>query len=55
MWHEGITLKRVIASLQQYEYEDPYESTEQVVVPPGGDAEVHFSLSARTLDETARR
>ena len=47
MWHEGVALKRIIASLQQFEYEDPYEVTKQVVVTSGGVAEVEFELALR--------
>jgi plastocyanin len=47
MWHEGVTLKRVLASLQQFEYEDPYEQTSQVVVPAGGEALLDFDLELR--------
>ena len=47
MWHEGVSLTRMVASLQRYEYEDPYELTEEVVVAPNADAEVTFSLTLR--------
>lgn len=47
MWHEGVSLTRVIPSLQRYEYEEPYEMTEEVVVAPGADAEVTFTLQLR--------
>jgi hypothetical protein len=47
MWHEGVTLKHIETSIQKYEYEDPYESTQQVVVPPNGEARVDFSLDLR--------
>ena len=47
MWHEGVALTRVLASLQRYEYEDPYQKTEQVVVPAGGEAVVTFGLQLR--------
>jgi len=47
MWHEGVQLSRVIPSLQVYEYESPYEATEQVVVPPNGEAVVNFSFELR--------
>jgi hypothetical protein len=50
MWHEGVRLTRIIPSLQQYEYEDPYEMTQQVVVPPSGEAVVNFSLELRKSD-----
>ena len=48
MWHEGVRLKRIIESLQRYEYEDPYESTQQVVVTPGGEAVINFDLALRS-------
>jgi hypothetical protein len=47
MWHEGVTLTRVIASLQRYEYEPPYEITREVVVPEAGDVEVNFEFEVR--------
>jgi hypothetical protein len=50
MWHEGVRLKRVIPSLQQYEYEDPYEDVQQVVVPPNGDTAVNFAFQVRTAN-----
>jgi plastocyanin len=50
MWHEGIRLTRIIPSLQQYEYEAPYEATEDVVVPENGEAVVNFALELRTLE-----
>jgi hypothetical protein len=48
MWHEGIALTRVLASLQRYEYEEPYEVTQQVEVPAGGEAVVTFALQLRS-------
>lgn len=47
MWHEGVRLTRVIPSLQQYEYEAPYELTQEVVVPANGEAVVNFALELR--------
>lgn len=47
MWHEGVRLKRVVASLQKYEYEDPYEITQEIVVPEHGDALANFALELR--------
>ena len=46
-WHEGVALKRNIKILQRYEYEDPYEITQEVVVQPGGDTVVNFDLTLR--------
>ncbi len=47
MWHEGVRLTRVIPSLQQYEYESPYETTQQVTVPARGEVVVNFELELR--------
>jgi plastocyanin len=52
MWHEGVQLSRVIPSLQIFEYEDPYEATEQVVVPANGEAVVNFSFELRPVSAT---
>jgi plastocyanin len=53
MWHEGVRLTRVVTSLQRYEYEDPYESTQTVTVPAGGEAVVTFDLALRPEEQTA--
>ncbi len=50
MWHEGIRLTRIIPSLQQYEYEAPYEATQDVVVAENGETVVNFSLELRALE-----
>jgi plastocyanin len=50
MWHEGVRLTNIYASLQRYEYEAPYEITREVVVPPTGDVEVNFDFELRTPD-----
>jgi hypothetical protein len=47
MWHEGVQLKRIVTHLQQYEYEEPYELTQNVSVPAGGEAIVEFALELR--------
>ena len=47
MWHEGVALTRIIPSLQQFQYEDPYEITKQVVVTPGSTSEISFDLELR--------
>jgi hypothetical protein len=47
MWHEGVRLKAIFASLQRYDYEEPYQLTKEVVVPPGGEAEVNFAFALR--------
>ena len=48
MWHEGVQLSRVIPSLQIFEYEEPYEAHEQVVVPAHAEAVVNFSFELRS-------
>jgi len=48
MWHEGVQLSRVIPSLQIFEYEEPYEANEQVVVPAHGEVVVNFSFQLRS-------
>ena len=47
MWHEGVKLKRNIKSLQRYEYEDPYEITQDVTVPANGEVVVNFDMALR--------
>ena len=47
MWHEGVTLTRIIASLERYEYEPPYEVSKEVVVTEGGTSEVEFEFGLR--------
>jgi plastocyanin len=47
MWHEGVTLKSNNKALQRYEYEEPYETTKDVVVTANGEAVVNFDLSLR--------
>ncbi len=47
LWHEGITLKRNIKTLQRYEYEEPYELSKDVVVSADAEAVVNFDLSLR--------
>src|SRR6266481_7221357 len=47
MWHEGVIRKRNIESLQRYEYEDPYETSQDVVVQPGAETVVDFDLTLR--------
>jgi hypothetical protein len=48
MWHEGIRLKQNIKSLQRYEYEEPYETTQDVTVQANGEAVVNFDLALRS-------
>jgi plastocyanin len=47
MWHEGIRLKRNIKTLQRYEYEEPYEVTQEVKVEANGETVVNFDLALR--------
>jgi plastocyanin len=47
MWHEGVKLTRNDKALQHYEYEDPYEMTQEVAVQPGSEAVVNFDLALR--------
>jgi plastocyanin len=48
MWHEGVALKQNIKSLQRYEYEQPYETTQDVTVEANGEAVVNFDLVLRS-------
>jgi hypothetical protein len=48
MWHEGVVLKRNIKSLQKYEYEEAYESAQDVTVQANSDAVVNFDLVLRS-------
>ena len=48
MWHEGVALKRNIKTQQRYEYEEPYESVQDVTVQADGDAVVNFELVLRS-------
>jgi plastocyanin len=48
MWHEGVILKQNIKSLQRYEYEEPYEATQDVTVEANGEAVVNFDLALRS-------
>jgi plastocyanin len=47
MWHEGVRMTRNIKSLQRYEYEAPYEITQDVTVTANGEAVVNFDLTLR--------
>jgi plastocyanin len=47
MWHEGVRLRRNIKTLQRYEYEEPYEITQEVKVEANGEAVVNFDLALR--------
>jgi plastocyanin len=48
MWHEGVTLKRNMKALQLLEYEEPYESAQDVTVQANSDAVVNFDLVLRS-------
>ena len=47
MWHEGVVLKDINKRLQTYNYEDPYELTQQVTVAANTDASANFELVLR--------
>jgi hypothetical protein len=47
MWHEGVTLKKIYKNLQLYEYEEPYEMTQQVTVAANGEVSVNFDMELR--------
>jgi hypothetical protein len=47
MWHAGVRMTRNIKSLQRYEYEEPYETTQDVTVIANGEAVVNFDLALR--------
>ncbi len=47
MWHEGVKMKSNNKTLQKYEYEDPYESTQEVKVEANGETVVNFDLALR--------
>ena len=47
-WRKGVTLKRNIKSLQRYEYEEPYDTTQDVTVQANGKAVVNFDLTMRS-------
>jgi len=48
MWHEGVALKRNVKALQLLEYEEPYESAQDVTVQANSDAVVNFDLVLRS-------
>lgn len=47
IWHEGVTLKQINRRLQVYEYEEPYEMTQQVTVAANMEATANFDLALR--------
>jgi hypothetical protein len=42
-----VKLKRNIKTMQRYEFEEPYESMQEVKVEANGEAVVNFDLSLR--------
>jgi hypothetical protein len=42
-----VRLVQVLKSVQQYEFEDPYEQVREVTVPAAGEAIVDFELELR--------
>jgi hypothetical protein len=47
MWHEGVTLKSINKRLQLYEYEEPYELTQEVAVTANNEIVANFDLELR--------
>jgi plastocyanin len=47
MWHEGVRLTQVLKSVQQYEFEAPYEAVQEVAVAANGGAQVDFEFELR--------
>lgn len=47
MWHEGVHVRSYSASLQRYEYEEPYESAQPLQVRPGAEGRADFSITLR--------
>jgi hypothetical protein len=47
MWHEGVTVKDINRKLQIYNYEEPYEMTQQVTVAANMEAPANFELALR--------
>jgi plastocyanin len=47
MWHEGVQLKKINKTLQTYEYEPPYEISQQVTVAANSEATAKFDLTLR--------
>ena len=47
MWHEGVRLERIVRNLQRFDYEPPYELTQQVTVEADAEALVDFRFSLR--------
>jgi hypothetical protein len=47
MWHEGVMVKDINRKLQIYNYEEPYEMTQQVTVAANMEATANFELALR--------
>ena len=47
MWHEGVRLERIVRSLQRYDYEEPYEITQEVTVEADTETLVAFQMTLR--------
>ncbi len=50
MWHEGVALIETAfedGKPKRYYFEEPYEMTQEVIVPPNGDVKVDFELTLR--------
>jgi hypothetical protein len=48
MWHEGVHVRSYSASLQRYEFEEPYEAAQTVQVRAGAEGRADFSITLRT-------
>jgi hypothetical protein len=47
MWHEGVHVRSYSASLQRYEFEEPYEAAQTVQVRAGAEGRADFSITLR--------
>jgi hypothetical protein len=47
MWHEGVHVRNYSASLQRYEYEEPYEAAQAVQLRTGAESRADFSITLR--------
>ena len=47
MWHEGVRLERIVRSLQRYDYEEPYEITQEVTVEADTETLGAFQMTLR--------
>lgn len=55
MWHEGVRMTRNIKTLQRYEYEEPYEITQDVTVTANGETVVNFDMALRPTKEPEKQ